>query len=260
MTAILRAILADLAAPGRILAFCDETDLTTEATSTMVANIHFHAAVVLPSYAYRALAPSLTAALKMFGVAEFHANAIVNNGKKSAWRDRDKAERLNALATICDALCASDAHIYYVHIAKRQYDTIVAALPPGSLDASHKIGVKTRFRELIAELLNTSAPAIVVADKEKNNKGFGLAKFSGGHHLLGGGILLAHSHEVLGLQLADAAAYVIGRYLRRRDRMVEAADEQKMEPFDRLAAQTVARLQGRVHSLLSEPSLYCHAA
>jgi len=260
MTASPAALVADLAAPGRILAFCDETDLTLEATTTMVADIHCHVAVVIPSDDYGALAASLSAALAGFGVAEFHATDIVNNGKRSVWRERAKADRLAALQMICDALCVSGAHLYYVHIAKSQYDGFAAALPPGSLDPDHKVGVKTRFRELIADLLDTPTAAIVVADKEKNTQGVGRAAFDGSGHLLGGGILLAHSHDVPGLQLADIAAYVVGRYLRRRDRMVAVSDEADLDDFDRVVAETVGRLHGRFHSLLSDPPLHCRAA
>ena len=77
---------ADLAAPGRNLAFCNETDLTAEATSTMVADFYFHAAVLLPSNGYGALPLRSPKRLRRFGVAEFHATAIVNSGKKPAWR------------------------------------------------------------------------------------------------------------------------------------------------------------------------------
>jgi hypothetical protein len=260
MSEALSALVADLAVPGRILAFCDETDLTGQATSTMVADIHLHAAVVLPSDDYSALATSLAAALETFGVAEFHATDIVNNGKKSAWYERSKDDRLAALATICDALCTSDVHVYYVHVPKAQYNAYAAALPPGSLDADHKAGVKTRFRELIAEFLETATPAVVVADKDKNTKSIGLAKVDGGDHLIGGGIILAGSEQVIGLQLADAAAYLIGRYLRRRDGMIAIGDEEMIEDFDRLVAETVGRLHGRLHSLLSAPVLHCQAA
>jgi hypothetical protein len=141
---------------------------------------------------------------------------------------------------ICDALGTSDAHIYYVHISKAQYDAYAAALPPGSLDADHKAGVKTRFRELIAELLETVTPAIVVADKDKNTKSIGLAKVDGGDHLIGGGIVLAGSEQVIGLQLADIAAYVVGRYIRRRDGMIAKAElEEKLGDFDRVVAEAV---------------------
>ncbi|TGS87414.1 DUF3800 domain-containing protein [Mesorhizobium sp. M3A.F.Ca.ET.174.01.1.1] len=257
MSNTLAALVGDLMVPGRILAFCDETDLTKEATSTMVADIHFHAAVVLPSEDYGPLTAPLAAALQEFGVAEFHAVDIVNNGKKSVWKERNKADRLAALGTICDALCASSGHVYYVHVPKAQYDYYASLLP---LSGDHKTGVRTRFRELIAEMLDTPTPAIVIADKDKNSKGLGLAKFEGSDHLLGGGIFLAHSHEILGLQLADAAVYVIGRYLRRRDGMTAAADEDAMDAFDRLIAETVGRLDGRLHSLLSNPALHCQAA
>lgn len=263
MTGTLSTVIAGLGTPGRLLAFCDETDLTKEPTSTMVGDIYLHSAAIMPSDGYAAFASELAAALQTFGVSEFHAVDIVNNGKKSVWRHREKADRLAALKTVCDALCASEGHIYYVHIPKEQHEELLAKWVDADLDPDHKIAVKTRFRELVAELLDTATPAAVLADKEKNNPGLGLATIEGGGHLLGGGIILAHSHEVLGLQLADAAAYVIGRYIRRRDGMaatLEDAGEEALGAFDRLVAETVGRLSGRVHSLLSQPVLHCQPA
>lgn len=263
MTEALSTVVAGLAEPGQFLAFCDETDLTEKPTSTMLGDIHLHAAVVVPSDGYAAFASALATALATFGVSEFHAVDIVNNGKKSVWRHREKADRIAALQTICDALCASEGHIYYVHIPKEQHEALLTQWPNTDLDLDHKVAVKTRFRELIAELLDTETPAAVIADKEKNKPGLGLVTVDGGSHLLGGGIILAHSHEVLGLQLADAAAYVIGRYIRRRDGIVatvEEAGEDALDDFDKLVAETVGRLEGRLHSLLSQPALHCLAA
>jgi hypothetical protein len=251
MIETLSAIVANISEPGRILAFCDETDLTNEATSTMVADIHLHAAVVLPSDGYAALALELALSLKKFDVVEFHAVDIVMNGARSVWKNRDKANRLAALQTICGALLASCGHIYYVHVPKQQYAGFVAELPQGALPPNYKTAVKRCFRELIASLLNTPTPAIVIADKESNKCGLGLAKVDGGNHLLGNGIILAHSHEVLGIQLADAAAYVIGRYIRRRKKMIEVG----LDDFDQIIAETVSQLHGRMHSLLSNQLL-----
>lgn len=256
----LETLTAELALPGRILAFCDETDLTgTEGTATMCANIHLHAAVVLPSGGYGTISASLEAALAAFGVDEFHAVDIVNNGKKSVWYKRSEADRIAALTTICDALHASGAHVYYVHIPKGQHDGFVASCPPGTLPEDHKEAVKACFRAAIAGLLDTIAPAMVVADKEKNSKSIGLAKVDGGDHLIGGGIILAASEQVVGLQLADAAAYIIGRYIRRRDGMIAKGDAPIGE-FDRIVAEAVGSLHGRLHSLLNEPVLHCEAA
>ncbi|MEN3748351.1 hypothetical protein TPR58_14345 [Sphingomonas sp. HF-S3] len=262
MIETLSSLSAELAAPGRVLAFCDETDLTgNDGTATMRADIHLHAAVVLPSGGYGVIAASLGAALDTFGVEEFHAVDIVNNGKKSVWYERSPEDRLAALTTICDALHASGAHVYYVQIPKEQYDGLVAALPPGSLPEDHKDAVKACFRASIAALLDTSTSAMVVADKDKNSKSIGLAKVDGGNHLIGGGIVLAASEQVIGLQLADAATYIIGRYIRRRDGMVAKVElDEEIGAFDSVVADGVGRLHGRLHSLLSEPALFCEAA
>lgn len=256
MTEELLAIVNNLAEPGQFLAFCDETDLTKEATSTMVADIHLHAAVVLPSDGYAAFASELALSLEKFDVEEFHTVEIVNP-KKSVWKSRDKANRLAALQTICDTLLASCGHIYFLHVPKQQYAGFVAGLPQGALPPNYKTAVKTCFRKLIASLLDTPTPAIVIADKDKNKPALGLYKVDGGNHLLGGGIILAHSHEVLGIQLADAAAYVTGRFIRRRDKMIEAGNETKLDAFDQIIVETLSQLHGRFHSLLKEPALHC---
>ena len=262
MTTTLSSLTVELAVPGRVLAFCDETDLTgKEGTATMRADIHLHAAVVLPSDGYGVLAASLAAALEAFGVEEFHATDIVNNGKKSAWYERSFEDRLAALTTVCDALDASGAHVYYVHIPKEQYDGFVAALPPGALPEDHKDAVKACFRASIVAFLDTATPAIIVADKDKNTKSIGLAKVDGGEHLIGGGIVLAGSEQIIGLQLADVAAYVVGRYLRRVEGMVAKVEgDEPIEAFDSVVADAVGRLHGRFHALLSEPAVLCEAA
>lgn len=64
-------------------------------------------------------------------------------------------------------------------------------------------------------------------------------------------------------QLADVGTYVIGRYIRRHDGMtavVADAGEEALNPFDRLVAETVGRLTGRLHLLLSQPVLHGLAA
>ena len=262
MIETLSSLSAELTVPGRVLAFCDEADLTgKDGTAAMRGDIHLHAGVVLPSDGYGALAASLETVLETSGVAEFHAVDIVMNGKQSVWYKRSPKDRLAALTTICDALDASGAHVYYVHIPKEQYDGFVAARPAGSLPEDHKDAVKACFRASIAALLDTPTPAIVVADKEKNSKSIGLAKIDGGDYLIGGGIVLAASEQVIGLQLADAAAYIIGRYIRRRDGMVGKAElDEEIGAFDSVVADGVGRLHGRLHSLLSKPTLLCEAA
>ena len=49
-----------------------------------------------------------------------------------------------------------------------------------------------------------------------------------------------------GLQRADFAAYVMWRYLRRRDRIIAGG----ADDFDRVVMETLGRLTGRIHSLL----------
>ena len=58
----------------------------------------------------------------------------------------------------------------------------------------------------------------------------------------------ADSASVAGLQVADAALYAIGRYLRRRDGIVAG----HADAFDEIAMTMLAAMTGRIESLLTE--------
>ena len=96
--------------------------------------------------------------------------------------------------------------------------------------------MKTVFRTSIVSHLAGHAPALVVFDKDKNNPGPTREPLPGCDHLVGGGIVRAASHDVPGVQLADVAAYAVGRYLRRRDAIIDdkpnAVDAINMEMLE----------------------------
>jgi hypothetical protein len=238
-------ILAGIADPGRTLALCDETDLTIAATSTMVAEIHAWVAMIMPSEAYSSLRDALVGYQAEHGVPEFHGNEIVNAGKKSAWSDTAYDRRIDAYRFACALVTTHATELRYVHISAGQYAEWMTAYP-GQLPSSHKDAVKASFAEHIVDYLAGHAPAMLVFDKHKNNPGPTIESVTGADYLAGGGILRASSQDVPGLQVADIAAYAVGRYLKRRDNIIaDTANE-----FDHVSMEMVAALPGRVRSLL----------
>lgn len=239
-------ILAGLGTPGRTLAFCDETDITQEATSTMLPHVHLRAALILPSADYRLMGEELDSYRQVHGMPEFHANEIVTPGTKSAWKEIPVVERVAAFAFACELVTRPKCSIRYVHISRQQYEQMRAALPKGAIPKSYKSGVKKVFLSCIVHDLRDATPGVLVMDRDKVGTQPTLTKVADGAHLVGGGAVSTDSAAVAGLQLADVAAYVVGRYVRRRDRVLSG----KRDAFDELAMSTVAAMNGRFTSLL----------
>lgn len=213
------SILTDLAIAERTLAFCDETDITHEATSTMRPNIHLLGALVMPSRHYGEIRDTLERWRATHGLPEVHANEVVTPGKRSAWRTVDPAIREQTFALACDLAARPDCSIAYVHIPKSQYDDMRDGPRGKGLPGNHKSGVKRVFVSSIVDRLRAVAPAVLVIDRDKPGKAPTLTPVKGGGHLVGGGAVRADSASVAGLQVCDAALYAVGRFLRRRDRI-----------------------------------------
>lgn len=247
MPSVPARILADLDNPGRTLAFCDETDITHEATTTMLPHIHLWAAWVVPSVLYGEMRDSLDGYRRERELPEFHANEIVTPGTESAWKIVSHAERIAAFAFACRLVVRPECTLRYVHIPRQQYDQIRDGLPKGAIPKSHKSAVKKVFVDCIVDALRDAAPATLILDKDKAGSQPTLSRVPEGGHLEGGGAVNANSASVAGLQLADVAAYAVGRYVRRRDRIITG----KKDAFDELAMTAVSALNGRFTSLLS---------
>jgi hypothetical protein len=249
----LHSIIADLGTSGRVLAFCDETDLTFEPTSTMVGDLHLYGGIILRSEAYRPLAHTLTTYLADVGQAEFHGTEIVNPKAGSNWKSLDYGARVEALRHVCTAIAESSVIFVYARICKAQYADMVINAGGAIKEDNYKAAVKQVFLRSVTEHLTGADPAVLLIDREKNTPGPSLVKFEGGGGLTGGGAISADSASVLGLQIADVVAYAIGRFLRRRDK-IAAADYARYDRFDTVIVEFLGRLHGRLHDV-SQPLL-----
>lgn len=249
MTADLEAILQDLPGPGRTLAFCDETNLTEQATATLVANLRLHVAVVAQSEVYGHVAEALGTFLEVNGLPEFHATEVVNPKAGTPWRDVSFDLRVEAFERLAQALDMAGSRIPYLYLSKQDHDGFVAR-SGGLITADYKRSLKTVFWSCMADYL-VGSTAILVIDRDKNSPGPVLHAIQFPGNLLGGGAISVESHKVVGLQIADMAAYAVRRYLLKRDALYAGNGG----PFDEIAAKAVASFEGRFELLLNAEPL-----
>lgn len=242
-------ILANLAVPGRVLAFCDETNLTEQATATLVADLRLHVGFVVPAENYQAIVEPLIDLLEAHGLPEFHASEVVNPKVNSPWYEVPYASRLEAFGRMVEVLEMPDARIPYLYLSRQDHKAMVAQ-SGGQIVGDYKLSLKTVFLSCMAEYLSTYPKPVLIIDREKNTPGPTQHVMSHPGNLLGGGAISVESHKVIGLQIADMAAYVVRRYLLKQG--VLHADGGN--PFDKLAARAVASFNDRFDFLLSPGS------
>ncbi|MBT2188627.1 hypothetical protein [Sphingobium nicotianae] len=249
MNANLDAILQDLAAPARVLAFCDETNLTEKPTATLVANLRLQVGIVVSSEVYGPVAEALGTFLTAHGLPEFHATEVVNPKAGTPWRDVPFALRLDAFERLTQALGMAGSRVPYLYLSKQDHDGFVAQCG-GLITADYKRSLKTVFLSSMAEYLAAPTPVLVI-DRDKNTPGPVLHPIENAGNLLGGGAISVESHKVIGLQIADMAACAVRRYLLKRDAIYAGNGS----PFDEVAAQAVASFEGRFELLLDAQPL-----
>ncbi len=240
------SIIGAIETPGMTLAFCDETDLTPQPTSTMVADIHLHAALVLSSAKYAPVAQQLRNACAALGAPEIHATEIVNPGKSSPWRSIAPADRYEILELACGLIRDNADALWYAYMSKAQYAALRKEHP--TLPADHRTAVKESFLGHLSETLKNATSPAILKDKDKSSDGATMKLLPDSDHIVGGGAVCADSHLVPGLQLADVAAFLIGRFIRRRD----AIQNDETNALDALFMQTLDDLSGRMKSLIHE--------
>lgn len=243
-------LLSELTSSGRMLCFCDETDLTIEPTSTMVADIHAWVGFLIPSEAYAKAAAIIEQYRASHNLPEFHGTEIVNPKSKSPWKSVPVERRIAAFDFVCAQVDHYAAHICYAYMSKAQYDE-GAAEHHGQVPECHKAGVKDYFKATMVERLAAFAPAVLIFDKDKNNPGPTLEPVSTAPHLVGQGILRADSKDIAGLQMADIAAFAVGRYIRRRDKIIAGSND----PIEASAMTLVGNLGSRLTSLIHQEAI-----
>lgn len=240
-------LLEGLAEPGRVVVFCDDTDIDKSPNDWLVPGLRILCAVAMTSEHYAKLSAAMQNRLQALGQSEFHATEIVNPPKSCSWRQVSVENRIAALAFLRDLLAEPPTKFYYIFVSKGQYQQLrQEAQALGHVNLGHKAGLKRVFLLSLFERLQASGiGTVLVMDQEKSG-GPTVENWKGGAFLLGGGPITADSASVPGLQLADMVAFCISRYVLKRQAIIE----EQGSPFDNIALETVAGFEGRIEFLM----------
>lgn len=226
----------ELFVPGRTLVFCDDTDIAGQPVEALKPDLRILVAVQMESDGYAALDAAITAALAENGVSEFHATDIATgNGE---WRGRDKAERTAALAFLAEQLAEHARRVGGVWLPKGHYAGIrVEAEKRGKVGAGFKTGLKrVLVRSIVERLANGTRSASLWLDQDAPLAVPQVEHWPEAAFLIAGGPVVAPSHLVSGLQVADLATWSVQRFMTKR----AGYDDGSANEFDDIAAAVLA--------------------
>lgn len=230
------ALTDQLAIAGQTLVFCDDTDIAEQPVATLQPDLRILVAVQMPSENYAALDATLTAALDQYGVQEFHATDIASGNH--GWKGRSEEERASALTFVADQLATYGGRIGAVWLPKGQYPQIRKdAEKLGKVGVGFKHGLRrVLVRSVVERLATGTRPAMLWLDQDNPLAEPKVEHWPEATFLVGGGPVVAPSHLVRGLQLADLAAWSVQRYQIRR----ASFDDGAVTEIDKVAMSVVA--------------------
>lgn len=225
-----------LAVAGRTLVFCDDTDIAGQPVAKLRPDIRILVAVQVASESYAALDAAMTAALDQYGVDEFHATDIATGNR--AWKGRSEVQRAAALAFVAEQLSIHAVRIGAVWLPKEQYPQIRKdAEKIGKVGVGFKQGLRrVLVRSVVERLAAGSRPAMLWLDQDSPQARPKVEQWPEATFLVGGGPIVAPSHMVRGLQLADLAVWSVQRFQVMR----ASFDNGSATAIDKVARDVVA--------------------
>jgi hypothetical protein len=226
-------ILEDLAMPGRLLAFVDDGGTPGKQIPCLAREFQVMCAVIMPSEAYRVLCAEMSSRdyLGRRGLDEFHATKIVNPGD-SDWRKVEIAERIEVLQRLYVVLKRYATMIVYGYISGEQLDNELRdQLPPTLKKIKTKAALKHVFiTGLVKSLKAQSADVGIVMDTDVAMEArMNIRSVSDPSGIYEKGVIETDSRLVLGVQLADLAAFTFNRFFHANHRETQG----NPGPFDR---------------------------
>ncbi len=230
------ALIDQLAVAGRTLVFCDDTDIAEQPVSTLRPDLRLLVAVQVPSEHYPALDGAMTAALDQYGVTEFHATDMATGNR--AWKGRSEEERAAALAFVAEQLSAYARRVGAVWLPKGQFPQIRRdAEQFGKVGVGFKNGLRrVLIRSVVERLAAGTRPAMLWLDQDSPLAEPKVEHWPEATFLVGGGPVVAPSHLVRGLQIADLAIWSVQRFQTKR----AGFDDGTATAIDEVASNVVA--------------------
>ncbi|WP_437605677.1 DUF3800 domain-containing protein [Sorangium sp. So ce834] len=250
-----RDILYEMAVPGRMLVFIDDSGTPGKPLPDLAADFHFLCGVAMTSDAYAAAKDRILSELLTIGngIREFHTVEIVNPSKTSPWRGVSLDARQEALVAAIDVLKGAASSILHCFVSGEQYDAelkprILAAV--GRAQSPKNALQHVFFNSLIPFLQRTGEDVAIVMDSVAPlSNAIRIQAAADPIRLYEGGVIHVDSKDEPGIQLADLTAYMVNRVYHARQRLMEG----KKNPFDEIIVDAVFDLLPKFINVLELP-------
>lgn len=234
--------------PDGRLVFGDDSEVGE--AKGMLPDVQLLVAVDMTPAAYTAAQSRLRAYLTGDLPGEFDATDIVAGRNGTPWARVTPERRLGSFRELSQTLVATGANLTFLHIPESQYGDMRRRLAAEGVDL--KLGWKAAMRRVFLRLLMDEAnvsgrSTLIVTDQHRPAPTPATDRSEDAPGLAGGGVFTAPSDQVIGLQLADMAAFCMRRHLRRR----AGYDPETLRGFDKVVVETMAGFEGRSRSLLN---------
>lgn len=243
-------ILSELVVPNRGLAFVDDSGTPQKPIDFWAGDYHVLAAVVIEPEKYTISKKIVEDILANFGMEELHATEIVSPKKISAWRRVPITERIGVIKQLFEILNSNAIEIPYVEISGEQFEkTMRQKLPKKFEKTKVKDTLVHVFYDTLVKRMHSRYENIaIVADstKESRNALRILAPVPNPERIYENGVIETDSKNVIGVQLADFAAYVFNR----RPHSVSRIENGKGTEFDVILLSGFKLMRNRYLNLL----------
>jgi hypothetical protein len=217
-------VLRELPAPGRVLAFIDDSGTPGKPMNFWASNYHLQVAVVMRSENYVTVLRRLEQPpYSELPVKEFHAKEINSPNVKSSWRNVPLAIRLETVSFLAETLRTSSLEILYMELSSEQYEaTMRDKLPTEFQTLKTKEALELCFyNSLLPYLCKKFSDVALVADSIFDaSRSLRIRMAADPNGIYEGGLIELDSRFAPGVQLSDFAAYLFNRRPHIHSRMV----------------------------------------
>jgi len=247
-------ILSELRISGKILLFVDESGTSKKPLPNLESDFQIMCGVTIKSCNYAEICKKIERKLNEIDVdlVEFHTTEIFNPTKKSKWKNISTDNREKALLFLMELIVDYCEAIYICYVSSNQYNEIVNQVKEkynDKISLSQKDGLKKVFFNSMLKFLSglNKIIALIMDSEKKLGNEIKLQDVQCDCNIYKNSLLHVKSHQELGLQLADFAAYIYNRSYHTQNRIARG----NYNNFDEVVIEISECISSKYINLLS---------
>lgn len=244
-------VLNELVHPGRKLLFIDDSGTSDKPLVGLVKDFMLLAGVLIRSENYSQIIKEIREHIQRASepLSELHTTEILNPSKKSPWRKLSNEYRVESLQLLGSLIHKYALALPYMYIGAKQYREIL--FKSKVKKRSQKKGLKQAYYYAVVKScwFSDGLPFAILYDSEENLKERLKIINVKNNNMLCNGYIEASSSQVIGIQLADYAAYSLNRMFHIKDRVI--IKDRRIHEYDRIIYSCYEKNRAKYYDLLS---------